>query len=283
MIRVIKLNYKMTIGALTIMIILLTVATFTNVRATEPEGIRLPIIMYHSVLKSRTGKYIVSPDQLEQDLQYIQKRGYETVVMADLIEYVKHGRELPEKPIMLTFDDGYYNNLHYVVPLLEKYNMRAVISVVGDYTDIFSEANDMNVNYAHFRWEDIKALVPTGIVEFQNHSYYLHRMEGGRKGARRKRGESLEDYRKVLEEDLMKLQRAFQENTHFTPTTFTYPYGALSPESTDILIELGFQASLSAEEGMNFITRDPNGLFRLRRYNRSGRTSTERFFSRILE
>ena len=283
MIKVIKLNYRITVASLTIMIILMTALTLTSVRATEPEGIRVPIIMYHSVLKSRTGRYIVSPEQIEQDLKYLQKRGYETIVMADLIEYVEHGRALPERPIILTFDDGYYNNLHYVVPLLEKYNMRAVISVVGEYTDIFSEANDMNINYAHFRWEDIKALIPTGIVEFQNHSYYLHRIEGGRKGSRRKRGESLEEYRKFLEEDLMKMQRAFQENVHFVPTTFTYPFGAFSPESTEIIMEFGFQASLSCAEGINYITRNPEDLFALKRFNRSGRTSTERFFSRILE
>ena len=136
--KVIKINYRLTIATLAVMIMLLTAATFTTVTASEEEGIRVPIVMYHSVLKSRTGKYIVSPEQLEQDLKYIQERGYETIVMADLIEYVENGRELPERPIMLTFDDGYYNNLHYVVPLLEKYNMRAVISVVGKYTDDYS-------------------------------------------------------------------------------------------------------------------------------------------------
>jgi len=266
---------------------IITIATLTSVRASEPmeeeKGIRIPIIMYHSILKSRTGKYIVSPAQLEEDLRYIKEKGYETIVMADLIAYVHEGRELPEKPIILTFDDGFYNNAHYLIPLLEKYNMRAVISVVGKYTDDFSEANDMNINYAHFRWEDIKRLIPEGVVEFQNHSYNLHRIENGQKGARRKRGESVEDYGKRLEADLLKLQRLFKENTGFTPTTFTFPYGAYSKESTEILRELGFKASLICESGVNYITRDENSLFSLKRFNRSGGTTTERFFKGILE
>ncbi|MCL2383524.1 MAG: polysaccharide deacetylase family protein [Oscillospiraceae bacterium] len=286
-IRVIKLNYRLTIASLVLMIMIITIATLTSVRASEPmeeeKGIRIPIIMYHSILKSRTGKYIVSPAQLEEDLRYIKEKGYETIVMADLIAYVHEGRELPEKPIILTFDDGFYNNAHYLIPLLEKYNMRAVISVVGKYTDDFSEANDMNINYAHFRWEDIKRLIPEGVVEFQNHSYNLHRIENGQKGARRKRGESVEDYGKRLEADLLKLQRLFKENTGFTPTTFTFPYGAYSKESTEILRELGFKASLICESGVNYITRDENSLFSLKRFNRSGGTTTERFFKGILE
>ena len=281
--RVINLNYKATIATLTLMIVGMLAVTISSVRASEPEGTRVPIIMYHSVLRSRSSKYVVSPEQIEEDLDYLQERGFETIVMADLIAYVHDGRPLPENPIILTFDDGYYNNMHYVVPLLEERGMRAVVSVVGLYTDRFSEEPDMNVNYAHFRWEDIKELIPTGIVEFQNHSYDLHTMERGRKGSRRKRGESLEEYREVLEEDLMKLQRLFQENVHFTPTTFTYPFGAFCKESVEIIRDLGFEASLSCVEGMNYITDDSDRLFGLKRYNRSGRTSTERFFRKVLD
>ena len=282
--KTIKLNYKATIAILTTMIILLTTLTITTVRASEDEGTRVIIVMYHSVLSSRVGEYIISPAQLEADFKYIQERGYETIVMADLIAYVYEGRPLPEKPIMLTFDDGFYNNLHYVVPLLEKYNMRAVFSLVGVYTDIFSEADEENINYGHFRWKDIKAIIPTGVVEFQNHSYDLHRIENGQKGAKRRRGESVEDYRERLGEDLMKMQRKFQGNTFFTPTTFTYPYGAFSRETVEIIRDLGFKASLACESGPNYIVQgDKDGLFGLRRYNRDGRNTTKRFFGKILE
>ena len=58
--------------------------------AQEEEGIRLPVLMYHSILKDpkRAGKYVVSPDTLKGDLQYLKERGYTTVVVEDLIRYV---------------------------------------------------------------------------------------------------------------------------------------------------------------------------------------------------
>ena len=104
---------------------------FAAVLASEPDGVALPVIMYHSVLKdgARIGKYVVSPDSFEHDLAFLKDNGYETVSISDLTDFVYEGKKLPEKPVMITFDDGYYNNLVYAAPLLEKYNMKAVISV----------------------------------------------------------------------------------------------------------------------------------------------------------
>lgn len=104
---------------------------FANASQTnEKNGIRLPIIMYHSILKSKTNTFIVSPEQLENDFKYIKEHGYTTITMTNLIEYVYNDLSLPEKPIIITFDDGYYNNFTYLAPLLRKYDMKAVVSIV---------------------------------------------------------------------------------------------------------------------------------------------------------
>ena len=282
-IMTIKLNYRI-VAIFTIAVILsVSLFIYTSVNATEPEGIKVPIIMYHSILKSRTGKYIVSPENLEKDFKYISERGYTTITMTDLIEYVYNDRELPEKPIIITFDDGYYNNYTYLVPLLEKYDMKAVIAIVGEFSDRFSEANEVNANYGHLRWVDIGMLIPEGRVEFQNHSYNLHSNNNGRKGSMKKRGESIEEYKKVLSEDIGRLQKEFQDNCYYTPNTFIYPFGAVSSASIDIIKELGFKASLSVAAGMNYITKDPECLYLLKRYNREGHLNTEKFFNKILD
>ena len=156
---VIKVNYKILIVLLVVIFLLASVCVYTAVNATE-QGIKVPIIMYHSILNTRTGTYIVSPEQLEKDLKYISEKGYTTITMTDLINYVYDDGKLPKKPIILTFDDGYYNNYTYLLPLLEKYDMKAVISIVGDFTDNFSGTNEVNTNYSYFRWVDINMLIP---------------------------------------------------------------------------------------------------------------------------
>ena len=110
--------------------------------AVPEEGCELPIIMYHGLLKeeARQGKYVLSPAQFESDLKYLKENGYHTVVVQDLIDYVEKGVPLPEKPVMLTFDDGYYNNYYYAFPLLEEYDAKIVISPICRYTDEYSLA-----------------------------------------------------------------------------------------------------------------------------------------------
>lgn len=157
-IKVLKLNYKLIALLLICNIIFISIFAYSYAKSTEEKMIEVPIVMYHSILKSQSGNYIVHPDVLERDLQYIQRNGYTTITITDLINYVYKDIALPKKPIIITFDDGHYNNLTYAVPLLEKYNMVAVISIVGDYTDTFSKSDEVNSNYSYLRWKDIEYL-----------------------------------------------------------------------------------------------------------------------------
>lgn len=267
---------------LTLLVTLLTVG-ISIVIATSEDYIEVPIIMYHSILKdsSRSNKYTVTPAVLEEDLKYIKDKGYTTVTIADLISYVYDNKPLPEKPIVLTFDDGHYNNYGYLFPLLEKYDMKAVISIVGSYTDKFTETDEANLNYSYLRWKDIKELMDTGCIEFQNHTYNLHSNTGKRIGTKKIKGETDEHYKNVLEEDILKLQQEFKENTNYIPQCFTYPFGGISNASLDIIKELGFKASLSCEQGINKLTKNPNSLYLLKRYNRPSYISTYNFFQKI--
>ena len=240
--------------------------------------------MYHGLLKEekRQGQFIISPNLFEQDLRYLQENGYTTVVIADLIAYVQDGKPLPEKPVMLTFDDGYYNNYLYAFPLLKQYNCKMVLSPIGRYTDEYTQNKDTHANYAHCSWDAVREMMASGLVEFQNHSYNLHSIDSGRKGAKKKAVESLVDYRTLLVEDVMKMQTRMREETGYTPTAFVYPFGAVSSESLPILKELGFQATLICESHINAITRDPECLYGLGRYRRPAKTGSEAFFKKIL-
>ena len=267
---------------LTLLVTLLTVG-ISIVIANSEDYIEVPIIMYHSILKdpSRSNKYTVTPTVLEEDLKYIKDKGYTTVTITDLISYVYDNKPLPENPIVLTFDDGHYNNYGYLFPLLEKYDMKAVISIVGSYTDKFTETDEANLNYSYLRWKDIKELMDTGRIEFQNHTYNLHSNTGKRIGTKKIKGETDEHYKSILKDDILKLQQEFEENTHYTPQCFTYPFGGISNSSLDIIKELGFKASLSCEQGINKLTKNPNSLYLLKRYNRPSYISTYSFFQKI--
>lgn len=274
---------SLIVSALLLCFMLLSgVAIYAMAQGEEADGVRLPVLMYHSVLKnpSAAGKYVISPDTFEADMKYLKDNGYTSLLSGDVISFVKEGVPLPEKSIMITLDDGYLNNLTYVVPLLEKYDMKAIISVVGKYSEEFSESGDHNPNYSYFSWEDIKECVASGRVEIGNHTYNMH-SQNSRRGSMKKRGESDEEYKKVLTGDVMKTQALLMENCLVEPKVFTYPYGAVSNVSVDIIKQMGFEMSFGCCEKVNILTGDENELYLMCRFNRPSGIGTQEFMKRI--
>lgn len=255
-------------------------ASVISSAATELPAV--PILMYHSVCNNTRvqGDYRISPEMFESDLLYLQKKGYSTIHVADLAAYVYEGIPLPENPIILTLDDGYLNNLTTVLPLLEKYDMRATVSVVGNFTEAFSRTADPNPLYAYLTWEDVRTLSESGRVEIGNHTYSMHEI-GSRRGCMMVQGESEEGYREILKTDLEKLQTALGEYSGVTPIVFAYPYGFISEESYPVLREMGFLAALSCYERINYITGEPEQLYRLGRFNRSPHLTTKAFMQKV--
>ena len=245
------------------------------------ERVTLPIIMYHSILKdgARQGKYVVSPEVLARDLDALRARGCETVTVRDLIAYTRDGAPLPAKPVMLTFDDGYYNNYVYAYPLLRQRGMRAVVSIIGSQTALFTENGEENAYWSHLRLDRLREM--QDVFEVQNHSWNLHEY-GERRGCLRRRGEDETRYETLLREDTEQTQTLITDAGLPAPTCYTYPFGACSKESETLLKSMGFRCTLGCEERVNTVTRNPDCLFELGRFNRPAGQSTERFLHRAL-
>ena len=282
----------LAVGA--VFLLLLTAIGITDMlpRATQAtsatDRVVLPIIMYHGILKdaARQGQYVISPALFESDLAYIRQQGYTTVVMQELLDYVLEGKPLPEKPIMLTFDDGYYNNYAYAYPLLQQYDMRAVLSPVVAWSEFYSNdpAESDRVLYSHVTWAQLREMAESGVFEIQNHSYDMHKNAAGqRKGTLKRAEETTVQYHAALKEDLAAAQALLTEKVGVTPTTFTYPFGAMSKEAIPVLQELGFCATLTCEGRVNALTRDPACLWGLGRYLRPAGSSSAAYFDPIFQ
>ena len=244
------------------------------------EPMRLPIFLYHIISPNRSYKFGITPDEFESDLIYLSRNGYTTITMTQLIDHVDSGKALPDKPVILSFDDGYYNNYVYAFPLLKKYRAKMVLSVIGKSTDDFSSEPSNNLSYAHVTWTQLNEMISSGLVEVQNHTYNLHESIAGRTGCMQKPGESREQYEKVLTNDIGKLQQEITERTGCSPNTFVYPYGKFSRSTDSILKSLGFRATLSCNYGINLITMDPDNLFGLCRIERTHKQSVESTLNR---
>jgi len=225
--------------------------------------------MYHLITENPKyiGKYGVTPKELASDLQYLKENNYTTVVMKDLIDFINHDTPLPEKPIVLTFDDGNFSDYQYLYPLLKEYNMKAVLAIIGKATDENTKLMEKYPTSRHpnMSWAQALELHESGLFEIQSHGYDMH----GRSGSGEKRGEDLHTYHTRLYNDLNKLQNLCQEHLKYKPNTFVYPLGVIGKESRTILEKLDMQASLSCQEGINVLRPgDVDSLFKMYRYNR---------------
>jgi len=248
----------------------------------ENESIRVPVIMYHSLLDKKTNQWNIPPQEFEKDLKYLSENGYEAVFISDLIAYVHTGAALPEKPVVLTFDDGYYNNLT-AIPHLEKYDMRIVLSVIGENSDHWTKhADETDERYGHLTWPHISGMFESGRVELASHTQSMHKNKGGRNGCCRKKSENKEEYERVLTNDLETLQKKLEQISGIRPECFAYPFGSMCEDSDIVLRKLGFKATLSCVSGINVLRiGDADCLFRLRRNNRTPGESVETIFKRI--
>lgn len=246
------------------------------------SGEKIPIIMYHSILKdeSQHGEYVLSPVELEKDLLYLKDNGYTPITSKELIDYVYSGKSLPEKPIMLTFDDGCLNNLTYVLPLLEKYNMKAVFSVVGSFCDREESNKQRDDSYSYLNWEEVRELYLSGKVDIACHSNDFHSL-GERRGARMKTDETYTDYRSVFLSDTNTFLNSIKNKAQIVPTIYTYPYGLISEESKNLVKTCGFKISLGCEEKVNLV-KDEASLYCMGRFNRPSGISTEDFMKSVL-
>ena len=238
----------------------------------------IPIIMYHKVTKDagQWGKFAIAPWELQKDFTFLKENGYTPVFMQALIYYVHFGISLPEKPIVLTFDDGFFGDFHYVYPLAVAEEIPVVISVIGGECERYSKETRSDIIFPHLTWKQIAEMAGSGFVEVQSHSSDLHKTQHGAAGARQRKGESDIAYKSRLEADLLPLQDAIFMHTGKTPTTFTYPFGAKSDVSDEILQSLGFQASLMTENRFSEISvGDTDSLFSLNRLIRPHGKSLE--------
>lgn len=243
----------------------------------EEESVNLYAVMYHSVLNdpARTGEYVITPRELEADLIYLRDKGCTSVTPEDIISFADTGKPLPEKPVLITFDDGHLNNVTYALPLLEKYGMTAVINTVGAFTEAAERENDPNPAYAYLTRESAALAEKSGVITLGCHTYNMHSLNG-RKGASRKSGESEESYRAALSRDTDRWIELFGRGAK----VYAYPFGYISREGFETLRSKGFRILLTCREGPNTVSpADKDKLIIIDRYNRPGNLSSEEFFT----
>lgn len=283
---VLKVKKPFVISAIALILVAAASLTAFNVVTvlSEQSGQELPVVMYHQLTKSesRAGRYVLTVEQFEKDLIFLKENGYKTVTVQQLLDFSQGKSSLPEKSVMITFDDGCETLYVYALPLLEKYGFTAVGFVIGAITDSYTELDDHNLNYSNLTWDEVRELCAGGVIDIQSHTYDLHKNTGSRSGLKKQKSETLEQYSEFLTADASKMNDVMLEHTGKTPVAIAYPFGSYSKESADVLKKSGIKMAFTCEERVNIIKKaESEWLFGLGRYNRPDGISSESFFEKM--
>ncbi len=249
----------------------------------------VPVLMYHAFTED-AGKaadtFTLSGDFADQ-LASLCSAGYKAVSLEQLIDYVENGTALPERPIVITIDDGYRDNLTIAAPILEEYGCSADIFVIGCSVgkDTYKDTGEAII--PHFSLEEAHPWVEKGVVRIQPHSYDMHQTEQF-DGADRRLGvliradESETQYVSALTQDYLRCVDLIESALDEDCTAFSYPYGMYDNLSEIVLRSLGVKVTLSTKEGVNEILKGlPQSLIQLRRIDVSGGTSGSMLLERL--
>jgi peptidoglycan/xylan/chitin deacetylase (PgdA/CDA1 family) len=247
--------------------------------ADARESVRLPIVMYHHISRDPKawGPYVISAEELEADLRWLRAHGYETVSVRNLLDWEAGRFDMPEKPCMLTFDDGARSTMAYAEPLLAQYGFCGVSAVIGAVCRKFTENGETDDELSSLSWEAAREMAERGTIEVICHSWDMHALSP-RRGCSRRAGESEADYRAALTRDLSRFLTEAEAHGLPVAPAIAYPYGAYSRTTTEAVRDFGFQAAFTCEETVNHLDRTEGELLRLGRFNRPHGAAGEKIF-----
>ena len=229
---------KIKIIAITVLILYtLVIGLDCSVYADDNE--KVVVLVYHHLLKDSENKNkinaaIVSVENFEKQMKYLHNNGYKTITIQALNNYLKYGKSLPKKSVLITFDDGYKSNYVYAYPILKKYNFKAsIFMITGSIPDIPQPFNPNRLSFMS-KGEIVKS---KDVFELACHTHSLHKLEKNRKSA------LLNSEKKTIAKDLRMSKQLIY--TKF----FAYPHGQYNKHIKNILKEEGFELAFTVKKG----------------------------------
>ncbi|KGT47296.1 poly-beta-1,6-N-acetyl-D-glucosamine N-deacetylase PgaB [Acinetobacter sp. HR7] len=204
-------------------------------------------------------QYAISTEYLAQYFAWLKREGWKTITLKDIRRAREQKVSLPEKSVLLTFDDGALSGYTKVFPLLKQYKLHAVFAIptswIGtnhkDAIEAYGANNLMN-------WDQMREMQSSGLVEFVSHSHDMHRgvLANPQKNmqpaatariydSKKARYETDQAFRQRVLNDLKRSKNILEQELSTPTHAIFWPYGAVTPETEDIAKQAGLSMSFS--------------------------------------
>lgn len=248
---------------------------------------RLPVLMYHHFSQEAGSGFTVSAARFREQMSALKAAGYTAVSIAQVVDYGQGGTPLPDKPVLITMDDGYTSNLVNAAPVLEELGLRATVFVIGvnEGEEIYIH-NGEPLSPPRFSYEEAAPWVEKGVIDVQSHTFDMHQVASYgyscRDGMLAMDGETDEDYHRALLADLEQFSRRRAGRVSTDLIALAFPFGYYNRGLDDALLAEGIAVTFTIDERINRLTpHDGRCLRMMGRFNVTEDCSGEELVRRL--
>lgn len=195
---------------------------------------------YKDTATSAANAYSVSVTNFKRQLEQIKKENYTVIPINDYIDYLAGKKDIPERSVIITIDDGYKSAYTYAYPLLKSYKYPFTVYVYSNW---------INTGTSSMTWDEIKDMEKSGLATIGSHSrshpYFTK--------------PAIVDspkYKEILRDEIYNSKIIIEKELGHKITTFAYPYGAYNEDAILEVIKAGYNAAVSVKSGINDSSRD---------------------------
>jgi len=261
----------------------LLLASALSAAADAPPPVKLTILGYHEI-SERTDSlepgYSVPPEEFAREMAWLKSSGYHFVSVDDVLADARGRKALPDKAVLLTFDDGYQSVYSKAFPILQAYHAPAVVALVGSWLENAHGIVDFDGRPIPrsdlMSWAELREMVKSGLIEIGSHTHTLHQgIVGNPEGnlqpaavtrqwlAARGRYEDEAAYKRRITADLKRNSDLIQAHVGKRPRVIVWPYGRYNIETRTIAARLGMPIGLTLDDGPNTAQTPLYGLRRV--------------------
>lgn len=224
-------------------------APWPNISLQAAEA-RVPILMYHDVLEPKEVFFDLTPAEFESQLQIMLENGLTPISTDQLVQHLRTGAPLPEKPVLLTFDDGYLGHYENVYPLLNKYQVPATFFIFPGKVD------GAVVGRSTLTWDQLKTMAADPLVTIGSHSV-THPA----------------DLRTLSDEDLIyevaESKRQLESQLGVSMRYFSYPTGHYDDRVAQAVADAGYLAAFTMRQQDEQFAGASESLLAIERFGQS--------------
>jgi peptidoglycan/xylan/chitin deacetylase (PgdA/CDA1 family) len=209
-----------------------------DVKYSVPEGVS--VLMYHMIGNEPGNAAIMTEANLRIQMNYLRDHGYHPITMQELYDYVTKGAPLPEKPVCITFDDGYLDSYTIVYPLMKEYGFPWTLFLITD---------DVGKPYNRMTWDQLREMANSHTVTIANHTLShpkLHNLAT----------------RAEKEKEIVEANKALKYQLGIDNVWLAYPYGDYDDEVIDICKKAGIKMAVTTDAGRVHVGSFPYDLKR---------------------